>query len=99
MFMAGSISITPDQPSGSGAGIERAIRFAVYLTGGLVTLAFGLLYITSDLGEVLNCVYQTDICSGGFSQGLYLETIPQLVGGAIMLVVAIVLLLLARRTR
>jgi hypothetical protein len=83
----------------SDSATERAIRFAVYLTGGLVTLAFGILFVSSDLGEVLNCLYQTDICSGGFAQSIYFDTVPPLVGGSIMVVIAVVLFLLAGRIR
>lgn len=97
--MSGSATITPDQTSKSDSGTEQAIRFAVYLTGGLVTLAFGILIVSGDLGQVLNCLYQTNGCPNGFAQSVYLDTVPELVGGAIMVVIAVVLILLARRAR
>lgn len=83
----------------SDSGTERAIRFAVYLTGGLVMLAFGVLYVSSSIGQILNCVYQTDFCSGGFSSGVYFNDLPTLGGGSFLVVVAVVLFILARRTR
>jgi hypothetical protein len=97
--MAGTASSESVPPVANDSGTERAIRFAVYLTGGLVTLSFGLLYITSDIGQVLNCLAQTSFCSGGFSQAIYYNTVPALVGGAIMVVIAMVLFMLARRVR
>jgi len=79
--------------------VARAMRFAVYLTGGLVTLAFGVLIVAEYTGEVLNCWAQTEGCSNGFNQAIYYETVPGLVGGAILVVVALVLFVLAHRER
>ena len=97
--MEGPAAPSPVQPTTTDSGTERAIRFAVYLTGGLIVLAFGILYVTSDVGNVLNCVYQTTFCSGGFSQAELFETVPGLVGGAILVVIAVVLFFLARRVK
>jgi len=95
--MAGTPGPAIPPPPAMDSETSRAIRFAVYLTGGLVTLAWGIMIITESLGEVLNCLSQDDFCSGGFSQPVYFETVPILVGGAILVVVAFVLLVLARR--
>ena len=88
-----------DLPPSDGAGTERAIRFAVYLTGGLVALAFGINNIADNMGQVLNCLQQTDVCTGGFSQAIYYAVVPGLVGGSVLVAVALVLFVLAHRTR
>ncbi len=64
-----------------------------------MVLSFGLLYVTSDIGQILNCLFTTDYCSSGFSEAIYFETIPGLVGGMILVVIAIILLLRARQVR
>jgi len=86
-------------PSASDTPVARAIRFAVYLTGGIVLFAFGLSNIAGSLGEVLNCLYQTTGCSEGFSPSIYLDTVPLMVAGAVMVLLALVLFLLAYRNR
>ncbi len=86
------------EPAGDGE-VARAIRFAVYLTGGLVVLAFGIADVASSLGQILDCVYQTTFCSGGFSSGFELEVVPELGAGAFLVGVAVVLFVLARRSR
>ncbi|MGP8147454.1 MAG: hypothetical protein ACLQAS_08725 [Thermoplasmata archaeon] len=87
-------------PATSEGGTERAIRYAVYLTGGLVMLALGVSELASALGTVLSCVAQTVFCpGGGFSSQFYYETLPVLGGGAFLIVVATVLFIMARRTR
>lgn len=97
--MAGSVPPPADQPSTTDSDTARAIRLAVYLTGGLVALAIGLSYVASAMEEVLNCLYQTDFCSGGFSESVYFNTVPILVSGAILIAVALVLFVLAHRSR
>ncbi|MGA8604805.1 MAG: hypothetical protein WB788_07085 [Thermoplasmata archaeon] len=96
--MAEPVPTVPSQQT-NGTEVGRAIGFAVYLTGGLVTLAFGVLEVTSSLGQVLNCLYQTDFCQGGFSGGILINTLPGLGGGAFLVVVAAVLFILAHRNR
>ncbi|HYA58712.1 MAG TPA: hypothetical protein VEH57_09700 [Thermoplasmata archaeon] len=97
--MVTSVAGSPGLSFTEARAVERGIRFAVYLTGGLVTLAIGLEILASSMGEVLNCLYKTDICSNGFSQSIYLETVPILVAGAILVATAIVLVFLAHRSR
>lgn len=87
-----------DRPAASGSGTERAIRYAVYLTGGLVMLALGVSELTSALGQVLSCVAQTPFCPGSSNQ-FYYDTGPILGGGAFLIVVATVLFIMAHRTR
>jgi hypothetical protein len=89
----------PDQPVMSEPATARAIRYAVYVTGGLVVLAFGVLTISSSLGTILNCLVQDDFCSGGFSTGIYYNTLPSLGGGVFFVVVAVVLFWMAHRAR
>jgi hypothetical protein len=87
----------PDRASVAGSDTERGIRFAVYLTGGLVLLAVGVFELSATLGQVLNCAFQTNFCSEGFSTGILYEEVPALGGAAFLLVVATVLFLKARR--
>ena len=89
----------PAAASGNDRETARAIRFAVYLTGGLVMLAFGINELGVSLGEVLNCLAKTDFCAGGFSPGVYLDAVPVLAGAALLIVVGVVLLYLARLHR
>ncbi len=86
-------------PRASDVETGRAIRFAVYLTGGLVTLAFAVTELATSLGEVLNCAYQTTLCGGGLSSGLDLEVAPELGAGVFLAAVSVVLFVLARRVR
>jgi hypothetical protein len=76
--------------------IERGIRHAVYLTGGLVLLALGTLEIASSLGILLSCVSSSSNC---FASSLDAEYYVELGGGVFLLVVALVLIVLAWRTR
>ena len=86
-------------PTTHSATVHRSVRFAVYLAGGLVTLAFGVEVFASGLGQALNCAYQTQFCSNGFTTAESLYLVPFLVGGAFLIVVATVLFQLARRTQ
>lgn len=97
--MVDPVPAGPERPDAGEAGTERAIRFAVYLTGGLVTLAFGVLEVASSLGQLLSCLFQTEFCPGGFTSGLYLGALPSLGGGALLVVVASVLFVLAHHLR
>jgi hypothetical protein len=83
----------------SGSGVEKAIRFAVYLTGGLITLAIGVSEFAATFGEVLNCENKTAFCAGGFSTAELDNIVPVMGAGLFFVVVAIVLLLLAYRLR
>ena len=87
------------EPSARDLPIARAIRFAVYLSGGIVLFAFGLLTLAESIGQILNCSYQTQGCSGGFSQTIYFDTVPLVVAGSIMVLLALVLFVLAYRNR
>lgn len=89
----------PPPPTPSWAPIERGIRFAVFMTGGLVVLAFGVETFTAYLGNFLNCVLQTNECNGGFSTSLYYELLPPLIGGAFLIAVGAVLIVMATRVR
>lgn len=97
--MSTAASAEASGSAGSDGGIPRAIRFAVYLTGALVTLAFGVLELAGALGQALECLAQTPYCPAGFSQASYLEVVPTLVGAAFLVAVAFVLFLLARGQR
>ena len=79
------------------ARATRAVRFAVFLTGGLVTLAFGVQVFASALGQTLKCAYRTPFCQNGFTPAETLTVVPLLAGGAFLIVVAAVLFLLAHR--
>jgi hypothetical protein len=70
-LMDESASGGPDRRTASESGTERAIRYAVYLTGGLVMLAFGALELSSALGQVASCIAQSPFCPGGFSDPFY----------------------------
>ncbi len=94
--MAESPAVGPDRPTTLDTGIERAIRHAVYLTGGLVLLALGVLEAASALGEVASCLANSTSCFGG---QIYYSTLPALGGGVFLLVVATVLFVLARSSR
>lgn len=94
--MAEPVTVGPDRGASSDTGTALAIRFAVYLTGGLVTLAFGVLEVASSLGQFLDCVYQNTFCPGGFSSGYDFEIAPVLGAGVFLVIVAAVLLFLAR---
>ena len=97
--MPASAPYPPPATSVMESPIPRSIRFAVYLTGGLLTFAFGLLSVSSAIGEVLNCLYQTQGCPNGFGQVVYFDTVPGLVAGSLMVVIALVLFVLAYRNR
>jgi hypothetical protein len=77
-------------------GIERGIRHAVYLTGGLVLLAFGILEISSTIGVIASCAPSSSNC---FSSSLNAEYYSELGGAVFLVVVALVLFVLAWRTR
>ncbi len=90
----------PSNPSATPpAAINSAVRFAVCLAGGLVTLAYGVEVCAGSLGQALSCAYQTPGCSSGFTTAEDFYLIPGLVGGAFLIVVAAVLFVLARRSR
>ena len=97
--MAESPPTEPPHAPANDREIARAIRFAVYLTGGLVVLAFDINELGVSLGEVLNCLAQTGFCSGGFSPEIYLNVVPVLCGAGLLIVVGGVLLYLARLHR
>jgi hypothetical protein len=87
----------PPSVTVSAAPIERAIRHAVYLTGGLVLLAFATLNLTSALGEVAECASnQQQNCA---SSGIYYLLVPEIGGGVVLLIIGIVLLILAHAAR
>ena len=79
-------------------GLAREIRHAVYFTGGLVLLAFGVLESSGGLAQVLGCALQTSYCPGPLSNALIVEIAPGVVGAALLVVFGVVLLLRARRT-
>ena len=92
----------PPVETGTGAtdtATARSIRFAVYLTGGFVALAFGVNEFAASLGGVLNCLAQTLDCPGGFTGPLYLDYVPVLGGAGLMVGIGAGLLFLARRHR
>ena len=91
-------TVGQDRGASSDAGTALAIRFAVYLTGGLVMLGFGVMEVAESLGFVLECAYQTSSCPSGFVGGIELEFASELGAGAFLVVVAGVLFLLARRS-
>lgn len=98
--MAEPSSAGPVEAPTTDDAVARSIRFAVYLTGGLVTLAFGVIELGGVLGEVLNCLLQTQYgCPQGFTQAIYVEYVPALGGAVFLLVTAAVLLFLAHRHR
>ena len=99
--MPESAPYPPTLTTATDLSIPRSIHFAVYLTGGLVTLAFGLVTMSSVMGTVLNCLNQTQACPGGFgpSAVIYYDTVPGLVAGSIMVFIAVVLFALASRNR
>ncbi len=97
--MAGPTPPGPTGTGGSDSATARSIRFAVYLTGGLVMLAFGISGFSSVVGEVLTCVAQTDLCSGGVTQSMYLQPVPARCGEGAMIAIGAVLLFIARGQR
>jgi len=86
----------PDRAVVGESDIERAIRHAVYLTGGLVLLAVGTLEVSSILGELASCLDSGAACFGGV---IYYTELPELGGGLFLVAVAAILLVLAYRTR
>jgi hypothetical protein len=78
--------------------VAREIRHAVYMTGGLVLLAFGVNDMTTELGPVLSCLWRTNYCPGNFSNSSLVYQEPAFVGGLFLVGVAILLLISARRT-
>jgi hypothetical protein len=97
--MPASAPYPPAETSAADLATARSIRFAVYLTGGLVMFAFGLLNVSSTMGQVLSCLFQTESCSNGFTQVVYFDTVPVLVAGSLMVVIALVLFVFAYRNR
>lgn len=92
-------SIGSEQAVATDSDIARSIRFAVYLTGGLVTLAFGVSQFAGALGQIVNCALQNISCPGGFSNGFLAEEWSVLGASVFLVAVAIVLFALARRER
>jgi hypothetical protein len=91
----------PPGPASEGTdrlGIGLEIRHAVYLTGGLILLAIGIMELADELGPILSCAWQTSYCPGPISDAFIVETTPALIGGLFLVVVAITLLRSARRT-
>ena len=86
----------PPPPYTAGAAgesaVAAAITHAVYLTGGLVLLAIGMLEIAGSLGEILACVANNSAC---FGDQIYYEAGPTIAGGVVLLVIAVVLFVLA----
>ena len=81
-----------------GVPLERTIRFAAYLIGGVLALTYGIASVAAGLGALLNCAFQTPACPSVSPYFLY-DILPTTVAGAILLVIAAVLFLFARRAR
>lgn len=96
--MESSTPPIPPPPTDLTSGVAREIRHAVYLTGGLVLLALGVMDISSELGVVVGCTSQRNYCPGGSLGAWVAQTGPTLIGAGVLTVIAIVLLLMARNT-
>ncbi len=95
--MEGSVPPPQEPPvSVASAHLERTIRFTAYLLGGILALSSGILSFAAGMGATLNCIFRTPACP---SDGTYFEydILPTALAGATLIVVAVVLLLLARR--
>ena len=78
--------------------LEKTVRFAGFVLGGLVMLAIGVTLVSESLGQVLECVYQTEFCLSR-DTGFYFLIVSPLGAGVGLAVIAAVLLLLGRNTR
>lgn len=88
----------PQEPPVSVASfpLERTIRFAAYLLGGILALSSGIVSFAAGMGAMLNCIFQTPACPSGSTYFEY-DILPTALAGATLIVVAVVLLLFARR--
>jgi hypothetical protein len=80
--------LPPPDPS-----LARAVTHAVYLTGGLVLLALAISELASGVSTLAQCEANNVACVGG---QVYYSVGAGLGAGVVLLVVAIVLLVLAK---
>jgi len=80
----------------SDAAFERAIRHAVYLTGGLILLAFGITELATAVSELAECLGTSTACFG--TETYYLVAGP-IVAGTLMIVISVILMVLAAAAR
>jgi hypothetical protein len=86
----------PWTPPTTDSAVAAAITHAVYLTGGLVLLAIGVLEVAEAIGALAECLANSSSCFG--EQVWYLEG-PGLGGGLTLIVIAAVLIVLAHNAR
>lgn len=78
--------------------LERTIRHVVYLTAGLVLLAFGIPMVLAAATSLVQCYGPTGSCVSGpvFFQAFIAGYYANLAGGIAIVVIAVVLLMMAR---
>lgn len=94
--VAGGASTSSNQPSVGDQAVARPIRFAAYLLGGVVSLAFGASQVATSSTVALDCYNGVSFCPSSYG---YTNSVPGLVAGSFLFAVSIVLFVLAHRSR